>query len=409
MTSTTESTDTTSSESLAPVAVIGLGTMGAGIVEVFARAGHVVHGIEYDDGALQRGRSILADSTARAVTKDKLTEAERDALLARVELGTELGQVSDCGVVIEAVSENLELKKAIFATVDGLAPADALLATNTSSLSITEIAAATERPDRVVGVHFFNPAPVQRLVEVISTVSTAAATVDQARDLLTSVGKTPIFCGDRAGFVVNALLVGYLNRAVELYAAGWASAEGLDQVMVEQAGYPMGPLTLLDLVGHDVTLAVVERLWNESRSAVHAPAPLLRQLVAAGRLGRKTTKGFYDYTEATPTAVPSGAHGVAERLDELPQALVAPYLNDALRMVQTGYATADDIDTGMSLGCRMPRPFDVLTEIGPAQVLTDQQAVFAETAEPRHRPTRLLEQLATDPSALAALRGRADA
>jgi len=389
----------------APVAVIGLGTMGAGIAEVFARAGHLVHGIEYDEGAVARGRAILADSTRRAVAKDKLTGAERDALLARVDFGTELAQVSDCAVVVEAVSENLELKKAIFATVDGLAPVDALLATNTSSLSITEIAASTKRPERVVGVHFFNPAPVQRLVEVISTVCTSAGAVEQARSLLTAVGKTPIFCGDRAGFVVNALLVGYLNRAVRLYGDGWAAAERLDQIMVERAGYPMGPLTLLDLVGLDVTLAVVERLWDESRSGVHAPAPLLRQLVAAGRLGRKTGQGFYDYVDGSPgPSVASGSRRRLDRSDELPDALVAPYLNDAVRMVEVGYATATDIDTGMSLGCRMPRPFDVLTELGPARVLRAQQAVFAETAEPAHRPSALLVELANEPGALARLR-----
>lgn len=379
--------------------------MGAGIAEVFARAGHPVHGIEYDQAAVDRGRSILTTSTDRAVAKGKLTSPERDALLSRISYGTDPAAVSQCGVVVEAVSESLELKKSVFAGIDEHAPADALIATNTSSLSITEIAACTGRADRVIGVHFFNPAPVQRLVEVISTVSTDPAVVDRARELLTAVGKAPIFCADRAGFIVNALLVSYLNRAVRLYGEGFASAEELDGAMVERAGYPMGPLTLLDLVGLDVTLAVVERLWDESRSGAHAPAPLLRRLVAAGRTGRKAGRGFYTYDEAEGEVVrPALARPVASRAGELPDALVAPYLNDAVRMVEVGYATADDIDAGMSLGCRMPKPFEVLAECGPVAVLAAAERVFAETPEPMYLPCRLLEELAADPDRLAVLR-----
>lgn len=392
------------------VAVIGLGTMGAGIAEVFARSGFRVHGIEGDEAALDRGRAILAKSTDRAVAKGKLDTDAQAALLGRINLGTDRSAVADCSVVVEAVSENLDLKTSIFSDLDRLTPPDALLATNTSSLSITAIAAATERPERVIGVHFFNPAPVQTLVEVIHTVRTDSATLDRAHALLRRIGKSPIGCGDRAGFVVNALLIAYLNRAVRLYESGFAAREEIDTAMVEQAGYPMGPLALLDLVGLDVAHAVLVRMYDETKDRLHAPAPLLSQLVTAGMLGRKSGRGFYQYGSDgvvdEPGVVPAPP---VTRAAELPDALVSGYLNDACRMVETRYATPDDIDTGMSRGCRMPPPFDVLTQQGPAAVLTQQQRLFAETAEPGYRPSLLLESLAAadDPTAaLAELRRR---
>lgn len=381
--------------------------MGAGIAEVFARAGCQVVGIEVDDGAVERGRSILRRSTDRAVATGKLTGPDRDALLERTELGTDLAAVESCEVVVEAVVEDLATKTALFAELDERVAPDALLATNTSSLSVTAIAAATSHPGRVIGVHFFNPAPVQPLVEVISTVLTDPATLERAQTLLDRLGKTTLSCTDRAGFVVNTLLVGYLNRAVHLYADGFASRSEIDSAM-EAAGYPMGPLALLDLVGLDVSRAVLLRMYDETKDRLVAPAPLLTQLVTAGLLGRKSGRGFYAYGPDGPTEAPGPVpEPRATRAGELPLALIVPYLNDALRMVGRWYATPDQIDTGMSLGCRMPRPFDVLAELGAPDVLAVQQAVFAETAEPGHRPALLLERLAAsdDPAtALVALR-----
>ncbi len=383
----------------AVVGVVGLGAMGAGIAEVFARSGHRVVGVEYDDAAVERGRTILTTSTGRAVERGKLSAQDRDALIGRVELGTKVSALADCALVVEAVSERLDLKTAVFTALDEVVGPDTVLATNTSSLSITTIAAATRHPERVVGVHFFNPAPVQTLVEVISTVLTAPETADRVTAWLHGLGKITIGCGDRAGFVVNALLVGYLNRAAQLYGAGFCTRAELDTAMVERAGYPMGPLTLLDLVGHDVTLAVVERLWDETRDPRHAPAPILTQLVAAGRLGRKTGRGFFVHGapgHGSGAEDPEPVRVVRSRVDELPAALVAPYLNDALEMVRTGYSTPGDIDTGMTQGCRMPAPFDVIAELGPVELLAQQRRVFAETASPGHRPSLLLEELAAD-------------
>ncbi|MGJ3509124.1 3-hydroxyacyl-CoA dehydrogenase NAD-binding domain-containing protein [Enemella sp. A6] len=394
----------------AVVAVIGLGAMGAGIAEVFAKAGHPVVGIEYNDEALERGRGILSTSVDRAVAKDKLSAEDRDALLERITWTTSTPDgVREADLVIEAVNENPDLKASIFSVVDQHAPADAVLATNTSSLSITAIAAATSRPEQVIGIHFFNPAPVQKLVEVIRAPRTGAATIERAVELLRAVGKSPIVCADRAGFIVNYLLLGYLNHAARLYQDGFADRDVMDAVMVEQAGYPMGPFTLLDMVGLDVAHSALVRMHSETGDRLHAPAAVLTQLVAAGMLGRKTGRGFHNHQEGSDEGPVTWAEiDVPTREAELPMALVAPYLNDVLNMVGRRYATPNDIDTGMALGCRMPKPFDVIAEIGPVALLEAQRAIHAETGEPAHRPARLLEELAAadDPAAaLTALRG----
>ena len=388
-------------------AVIGLGTMGAGIVEVFAKAGHDVVAVDGDQSGLDRGREILTRSTDRAVAKGKLSADDRDALVGRVGFQLGMDGLGDAEFVVEAVSENPELKARIFAALDEATNDSAILATNTSSLSITALAAGTKNPGRVLGLHFFNPAPVQPLVEVISTLSTDEAILDRTLEIVGALGKSPVRCGDRAGFIVNALLVPYLNRAAKLYADGLATREEIDAAM-ELVDYPMGPLKLLDLVGLDVSVAVLERLYDESKNRLHAAAPLLRQLVAAGWLGKKSGRGLYTYEAGQATEAPGPGPSIRRnRADELPAALLVGYLNDCLTMVEVGYATPADIDTAMSLGCAMPKPFDVLADVGAREALVAQQALFAETGEPGHRPSLLLEELAVaeDPAvALAALR-----
>lgn len=287
------------------VGVVGLGTMGAGIAEVFARNGYDVVGVEANDDGVRRGREHLEHSTGRAVSRGKLTEAEQSDLLGRIALTTEIADLAACDLVVEAVIESLEIKKSIFSALDAVVAPNAILATNTSSLSVTEIATANSRPGRVLGVHFFNPAPVQNLVEVIRTVITEPPVLAAVTDLVASLGKSPVVCGDRAGFIANTLLFGYLNHAVSMYEAHYATREDIDAAMRFGCGYPMGPLALLDLIGLDTAYEILDTMYKEGRDRLHAPAPILKQYVTAGLLGRKSGRGFYTYAEPdSPVVVP---------------------------------------------------------------------------------------------------------
>ncbi|MBB5872070.1 3-hydroxybutyryl-CoA dehydrogenase [Allocatelliglobosispora scoriae] len=278
------------------VGVVGLGTMGAGIVEVFARNGISVVAVEISEAALERGRANLAGSTDRAVAKGKLDPADRDALVARVDFQVGLGALHDVDFVIEAVPEHLDLKQKIFAELDRVCKPDAILATNTSSLSVTEISVATHRPHQVIGVHFFNPAPVMKLVEVIKTVVTADDVVADVEALCARLGKVDVTINDRAGFIANALLFGYLNNAVSMLEAHFATREDIDAAMRLGCGLPMGPLALMDLIGLDTAYEILDTMYRRGgRDRRHAPAPLLKQMVTAGLLGRKSGRGFYSY------------------------------------------------------------------------------------------------------------------
>jgi 3-hydroxybutyryl-CoA dehydrogenase len=277
------------------IGVIGLGTMGAGIAEVFARNGYQVVGVEVTDETLERGKEHVEHSTGRAVKRGKLSEDEQAELVGRISFTTSIDDVKGCDLVVEAIVEQLPLKQQLFRTLDGIVGPDAILATNTSSLSVTEISTATSRPGRVIGVHFFNPAPVQHLVEIIRTVVTEPEVLEDVADLARSLDKTPVICGDKAGFIANALLFGYLNHAAAMFEAKYATREDLDAAMRFGCGYPMGPLALLDLIGLDTAYEILDTMYKQGRDRLHAPAPILKQMTTAGLLGRKAGRGFYTY------------------------------------------------------------------------------------------------------------------
>ncbi|MEV4842847.1 3-hydroxybutyryl-CoA dehydrogenase [Micromonospora matsumotoense] len=288
------------------VGVVGLGTMGAGIVEVFARNGVDVVAVEISEAALARGRATLTRSTDRAVAKGKLAEDDRDALHSRVDFQVGLDALHAVDLVIEAVPERLDLKRRIFAELDRVCRPDTILATNTSSLSVTDISVATQRPQQVVGLHFFNPAPVMKLVEVVRTVVTAADVVDDVEALCARLGKVDVTIDDRAGFIANALLFGYLNHAVSMFETRYATREDIDVAMKLGGGLPMGPLALLDLIGLDTSYEILNTMYRHGgRDRRHAPTPLIRQMVTAGLLGRKSGRGFYTYEKpGSPKVVP---------------------------------------------------------------------------------------------------------
>jgi len=491
------------------VAVIGFGTMGAAIAEVFARSGVGVTAIEVGREALAAGMASLDGSLGRAVRRGQFDTEGKRAILDRVTPSTDLADAAHAGLVIEAVPEQMDLKRRVFAELDQVCRPGAILATNTSSLSVTEIAVGTSRPGRVLGLHFFNPAPVMHLVEVVTTVLTDSWVVDAAARQMRGLGKTPVTVGDRAGFLVNALLLPYLNHAVRLLESGYASPEDIDEAAKSGIGLPMGPLTLLDLMGLDSALSVLEVLYAEFGGQRRMPAPLLRRLVTAGMTGRKSGRGLYPYGPAEPrvkdsTPLPHGSgeqappHTVAlimhddqagkpaaalsaalteagiamtgptatesdlvvvaaapdrprvrvdaiaggrpadtvglhlsgERVAEIVRttlsspaalaradalarhlgrvplyspdrpgflvaALLFPHLNDAVRMLGEGYASATDIDAAMTLGCRYPRgPLQMIDHIGPDVVLAGLAAIYECWRDPAFGPDPLLAEQA---------------
>ncbi|HET9761592.1 MAG TPA: 3-hydroxybutyryl-CoA dehydrogenase [Nocardioidaceae bacterium] len=305
------------SRDFSTIGVIGLGTMGAGIAEVFARNGYQVVGVEQSEETLKRGRQHVEHSTGRAVKRGKLTEEQQEELVGRITFTTDMGDVKDCGLVVEAVVEQLPVKQEIFRKLDGIVRPDAVLATNTSSLSVTEIGTATSHPGRVIGVHFFNPAPVQALVEIIRTVVTEPDVLEDAAELARSLQKTPVVVGDKAGFIANALLFGYLNHAASMFESHYATREDLDAAMRFGCGYPMGPLALLDLIGLDTAYEILDTMYKQGRDRLHAPAPILKQMVTAGLLGRKSGRGFYTYEGPDSPVVVDDA--LTPSADEKPQ------------------------------------------------------------------------------------------
>ena len=282
-------------EDVRTVGIIGCGLMGSGIAETVARAGQTVVFLEASDELVERGRNRIETSTLRAVERRRLETAERDTLLGRISGTTDVQELADVDLVIEAATEDHDTKVGMFRRLDEVTKPDVILASNTSSIPIADLGAATSRPDKVLGMHFFNPVPVMGLIELVRAIATSEDTVEFGRAYGVALGRTTVESRDRAGFIVNALLIPYLNGAIRMLEDGFATREDIDTAIHLGLNHPMGPLQLIDLIGLDTHLFIANVLFEEFKEPTFAPPPLLRRMVTAGRLGRKVGRGFYDY------------------------------------------------------------------------------------------------------------------
>jgi 3-hydroxybutyryl-CoA dehydrogenase len=277
--------------------VLGAGTMGAGIAQAFAAKGYEVIIRDIKDEFVDKGLAGMKKGLSKLVEKGKMTEEAMEELLSRVSGTTDMNLAEDCDLVVEAAVENMEIKKSIFAELDRICKPETILASNTSSLSITEVASATNRPDKVIGMHFFNPAPVMKLVEIIRGIATSQETYDAVKEVSVKMGKEPVEVAEAPGFVVNRILIPMINEAITVLAEGTASAADIDKAMMLGANHPMGPLTLSDFIGNDIVLAIMEVLYKETGDPKYRANPLLKKYVRAGYLGRKSGRGFFNYAK----------------------------------------------------------------------------------------------------------------
>jgi 3-hydroxybutyryl-CoA dehydrogenase len=291
---------------IAKVGVLGGGLMGSGIAQVSAMAGFDTVVREISDPLIQKSRSGIGKVLARGIEKGKVTEAQRDAALEKLTFTTDLSQLASCDIIIEAVVEDLEMKNEMWRELNEVCPADTIFASNTSSLTIAAMAAACGRPDKMLGLHFFNPVPLMKLVEVVRTITTSDETAEAAFEFAKKLGKEPVRAKDNSGFIVNLLLIPYMIDAINALESNVASVEDIDKAMQLGAGYPMGPFTLLDFVGLDTTYYIANIMFEEFREPAYAPPPLLKRMVIAGMYGRKSGKGFYDYSKEPPQVTPLG-------------------------------------------------------------------------------------------------------
>lgn len=372
------------------IGVIGAGAMGSGIAQVAAQAGHKVVLVDTSEAALERSASALSKVMARLVEKGRLRPEEGAAIPARISRSTDLADLAPCGLVVEAIVENLEVKKAVFREVESHVSREAILATNTSSLSVTGIAAALEHPERCIGLHFFNPAPLMPLVEIVPALQTAAELPGQCLDLMNAWGKDPVVAKDTPGFIVNRVARPFYGEALRIFEEGIADIPTIDAAM-RDAGFRMGPFELMDLIGNDVNYAVTttvfDAFYNDPR---YRPSTVQKRHVEAGWLGRKTGRGYYDHSPAFSPVSPSPDSDVRE---QIANRIIAMLMNEAIDAVFMNIATPQDIERAMTRGVNYPQGLLAwANEWGLQTVLWRLEALRDRYQEDRYRPSPLLRE-----------------
>ncbi|MFL5575735.1 MAG: 3-hydroxyacyl-CoA dehydrogenase NAD-binding domain-containing protein [Gemmatimonadaceae bacterium] len=384
-----------------PIGVLGAGAMGTGIAQVAATHGHPVVVVDASAPALERSRAAIEKALEREVEKGRLTRARRDEIVGRLRFSGQSGiggmdAFADCGLVVEAIVEGLDAKRDAFARLEGAVPAECVLATNTSSLSVSAIAAACERPERALGVHFFNPAPVMPLVEIVSGVRTAPETLAATRALVDAWGKTTVLAADTPGFIVNRIARPFYGESLRLYEEGVADPATIDWALRDLGGFRMGPFELMDFIGHDVNFAVTrsvfEAFFYEPR---YRPSFAQQRLVDAGLLGRKTGRGFYDYSPGAAKPEPDTSDRA--RGEAILDRVLCMLINEAADAVHLRVASPADVDLAMTRGVNYPKGLLAWAdELGVDHVLGTLSALQEEYGEDRYRPSPLLRRMARE-------------
>jgi 3-hydroxybutyryl-CoA dehydrogenase len=380
------------------VGVVGAGAMGAGIAQVAAMAGHAVVLYDTNHAALEKAKTNLQQTLQKLVEKGKLNNAEE--VLARHTYATELSEFAMCTLIIEAIIENIEVKRKLFGAIEQIVKDDCVLASNTSSLSITSIAAACNQPDRVIGLHFFNPAPLMALVEVIPAVQTAERLVDEAKELMLQWGKVPVIAKDTPGFIVNRVARPFYGEAIRIYEEGIADMATIDWAMTALGGFRMGPFTLMDYIGHDVNYVVTETVFQSFfYDPRYKPSFSQKRLLEAGWLGRKTGRGFYNYTEGTILPEPNKDETLGNKIVER---VIAMLINEAVEALHLIIASAKDLDLAMTKGVNYPKGLlQWCDELGAQNVLHTLDHLYNEYHEDRYRASALLRKAAANKVKLA--------
>lgn len=375
------------------IGIIGSGAMGAGIAQVVAQAGHPVFLFDLNAAALQRATTGIQTNLRKLAEKGKLSAEEAEAAVARVRFCKDLQCFTGCGLVIEAIVEDLSVKQSVFRDVEAVVPAGCVLASNTSSLSIASIAAACQRPERFIGIHFFNPAPLMQLVEVIPAVQTRAGLAEEVRELVQSWGKLPVICQDTPGFIVNRVARPYYGEAIRLLEEGVADAATIDWALTELAGFRMGPFALMDFIGHDVNYRVTESVFTAFFfDPRFKPSFTQKRLFEAGYYGRKSGRGFYDYRDGAAQPEPTKDEKLGR---QIVQRVLAMLINEAADALHLRVASREDLELAMTKGVNYPKGLlRWADELTPAAVLQTLDALYEEYREDRYRASVLLRRLA---------------